>query len=97
MGLGVLRKIIVTQDSPPLHKQMQLEIVLCKEKGIYKFCAETPPSSLGLNHLRWTERQWKRVLWSDESTWKNGCRILRAKDEKTIQTVTNKKCKNQPL
>ena len=37
------------------------------------------------SHVRWTERQWKRVLWSDESTfqlgfWKNGC--LRAKDEK---------------
>ena len=35
--------------------------------------------------LIWTERQWKRVLWSDESTfqlvfWKNGHRILRAKD-----------------
>ena len=26
---------------------MELEIVLCKEEGIYEFCAETPPSSLG--------------------------------------------------
>ena len=39
------------------------------------------------SHLRWTERQWKRVLWSDESTFqlvfgKNGHRILCAKDEK---------------
>lgn len=37
-------------------------------------------------HLRWTERLWNRVLWSDESTFqlvfgKNGRRVLRAKDE----------------
>ena len=35
MGLGVLRKIIVTQHSLPLHQEMQLEIVLCKAEGIY--------------------------------------------------------------
>ena len=35
MGLGVLWKIIVTQHSPPLHQEMQLENVLCKEEGIY--------------------------------------------------------------
>ena len=47
MGSGVLWKIIVTQHSPPLHQEMQLEIVLCKEEGIYKFCTETLLSSLG--------------------------------------------------
>ena len=35
IGLGVLWKIIVTQHSPLLHKQMQLEIVLCREECIY--------------------------------------------------------------
>ena len=39
------------------------------------------------SHLRLTERQWKRVIWSDESTFqlvfgKNGNRIIHAKDEK---------------
>ena len=43
----------------------------------------------GRSHLRWTERQCKRVLWSDESTFqlffvKNGRWILHAKDEKGI-------------
>ena len=35
MGSGVLReKIIVTQHSPLLHQEMQLQIALCKEEGI---------------------------------------------------------------
>ena len=34
IGSGVLWKIIVTQHSPPLHPEMKLEIVLCKEEGI---------------------------------------------------------------
>ena len=86
MGSGVLWKIIVTQHSPPrMHQEMQLEIVLCKEEGIYSFCAETAVL-WAQSHLRWTERQWKRVLWSDESTFQlvfgKNRRILRAKDEK---------------
>ena len=28
-------EIIVTQHSPLLHQEMQFEIVLCKEEGIY--------------------------------------------------------------
>ena len=28
-------KVIVIQHSLPLHQEMQLEIVLCKEEGIY--------------------------------------------------------------
>ena len=48
MGFGVLWKIIVTHHSPPLHQEMQLEIVLCKEKGIYSFLRRNAqPSSLG--------------------------------------------------
>ena len=35
MGSGVLWKIIVTQLSLPLDQEMQLEIVLCKEEGLY--------------------------------------------------------------
>ena len=94
---GSTLKIIVTQHSLPLHQEMQLEIVLCKEEGIYKFCAEMPPSSLGRSHLRWTERQWKRVLWSDESTFQLVFFGFYVPKKKTIQTVTNEKCKNQPL
>ena len=30
MGSGVLWKILVTPHSPPLHQEMQTEIVLCK-------------------------------------------------------------------
>ena len=37
---------------------MQLEIVLCKEEGIYEFCAEMPPSSLGLKS---SDMDWKTV------------------------------------
>ena len=48
------------------------------------------------NHLRWTERQWKRVLWSDKSAfqhfrksgsmcqrWKRPSRLLPMKSAKT--------------
>ena len=97
MGSGVLWKITVTEHSLLLHHEMQLEIVFCKEEGIYSFCAETPLSSLG-----WTERQCKCVLWSDKSTFqlfwgKMDVGIYVPKMKKTIQTVTNEKCKNQPL
>ena len=60
-------KIIATQHSPPLHEGMQLEVVLCKEEGIYKFCAETAPSSLGPKS---SEMDRKTVeTWSDVSTF----------------------------
>ena len=53
------------------------------------------------SHLRWNDRQCKRVLWSDESTFqlvfgKNGSRILRAKDEKVHPDCYPQKCKNHP-
>ena len=34
--MGLLWQIIVTQHSLPLHQEMQLEIVLCKEIGIHE-------------------------------------------------------------
>ena len=79
MGSGVLWKIIVTQQSVAASRNATWNCIIAKRKAF--ICVETPPSS-----LRWTERQWKHVLWSDESTFqlvfgKNGRRILRAKDE----------------
>ena len=73
-------KMIVTQHSLPLHQEMQVEIVL------YIWCRNAT-SSWAQSHLRWTERQWKRVVWSDKSTFsacflENGHWILRAKEEK---------------
>ena len=58
---------------------MQLEIVLCKEKAIYSFWAEMPPSSLDPKSSEMD------VLWSDESTFQlvfGKIQILCAKDEK---------------
>ena len=73
-----------------------------KRKAFINFAQKCLRVLWARSHLRWTERQWKCVFWSDKSTFqlvfgKNGHRILRAKDEKAIQTVTNEKCKNQPL
>ena len=81
------RQYLLSLNSLPLHQEMQLEIVLCKEECIYLFCSEMPPSSLDRSHLRWTKRPWKRVLCFDKSTFQlvfgeNGCWILRAKDER---------------
>ena len=79
---------------------MQLEIVLCKVHT-FLFCAEMSPSSQ--SHLRWTKRRWKRVLWSDESTFqffwggKTDIGFYVPKMKKTIQTVTNEKSQNLPL
>ena len=53
-----------------------------------------------LSNLRWTERQWKCVLWSDESTFqlflgeKTDFGLYMPKIEKT---VTNEKWKKRPL
>lgn len=41
--------------------------ILLKEKTKHQFCAETTPSAQA--HVRWTERQWKDVLWSHKSTF----------------------------
>lgn len=68
MGFGALRKTVVTQHSLPLNLEMQPGTLLCKEEAMHQFYAETMQSSLGV-HVRWTETQWRHVLWSDESTF----------------------------
>ena len=78
IGSGVLWKIIVTQHSPPLHQEMQLELYHAKRKAFIHFVQKRCRVLWAPSHLRWTE------FWSDESFQpvfgKN--RILRAKDEK---------------
>ena len=68
-------------------KKCNLKLYYAKRKAFINFAPETPPSSLGPKSSEMDERQWKHVLWSDESTFqlvfgKNGRWILRAKDEK---------------
>ena len=89
MGSEVLWKIFVTQHSLRLHQEMQLEIVLCKEEGIYKFCPETPPSSLGPEMDRKTVETGslvRRVLISACFWEKTDIGFYVPKMEKTIQT-----------
>ena len=94
MDRGTKYKIIVTQHSPLLHQEMQLKIVLCKEeKTFINFVRNQRRVLWAWSHLRWTERQWKRDIWS----FKTDVGSYVQKMKKTIQTVTNKKCKNQPL
>ena len=67
----------------PLCEQLREPIA----KAIYQQHPETPLASLGPAHLRRTDAKWKSVLWSDESTFQivfgnDGCRVLRAKEEK---------------
>lgn len=38
-----------------------------QEEAICKHDPETPPSCLGKAHLKWTEAQWKTVLWSHKT------------------------------
>ena len=45
------------------------------------------PEILATSHLKWSDAQWKRVLWSDESAYQvvyrnNGHSVLQAKEEK---------------
>ena len=93
MGSGVLWKIFVTQHSPPLHQEMQLEIVLCKEAFI-KFAQKRHQVLWAQSHLRWTKKN-----YVNESTFqlvfgKNGRRILRAKDEKDHPDCYRRKVQN---
>ena len=68
-------------------KKCNLKLYYAKRKAFINFAQKRRRVLWARSHLRWTERQWKCVLWSDESTFqlvfgKNGRRILRAKDEK---------------
>ena len=82
-------------------QKCNLKLYYAKRKAFINFAQERRRVLWARSHLRGTESP-KRVLWSDESTFqlvfgKDGRRILRSKDEKTIQTVINEKCKNRPL
>ena len=64
-----------------------LKLYYAKRKAFINFTQKHSRVLWARSHLRWTERQWKRVLWSDEPTFqlvfgKNGRWILSAKDEK---------------
>ena len=91
MGSGVLWKITITLHSPPLHQEMQLEIVLCKEEGIYEFFPETPPSSLGPKS---SEMNQKTVKTSETSPYFS---LFFGKADIRFSVPKMKKHKNQLL
>ena len=80
-------------------KNCNLKLYYAKMKTFTHF-AQKPQSYLGPKSSEMEKRQWKHVLWSDESAYFWGKRMLHSlcqRWKKNIQTVTNKKCKNQPL
>ena len=67
--------------------QAQFKTLPCKVKAIYQQHPESQPDSRARAHRRWTDEQWKSVMWSDESTFQivfgnHGRRVLQAKEEK---------------
>ena len=76
-----------------------LKLYFAKRKAFIHFEQKCHQVLWAPNHLSWTERQWKRVLWSDESTfqlvfgknrhrfmcqiWKRPSRLLPTKSAKT--------------
>ena len=67
-------------------KKCSLKLYYAKRKAFIHFAQKSHQVLWARSHLRWMERQWKRVLWSGESTfqlvfWKNRRRILRPKDQ----------------
>ena len=70
---------------------VELKLYSAKRKAYINF-AQKRQVIWARIHLRWTERQWKRVLWSDESTFqlvfgKNRHQIICANDEKRYRKV----------
>ena len=66
--------------------KFNLKLYYAKRKAFNNFAQKRCRVLWAQSHLRWTERQWQRVLSSDECTFqlvfgKNGRRILHAKDE----------------
>ena len=94
--LGVLRKIIVTQHCLPLHQEMALEIVLCKEAFInftQKRCwvlwtqSHGPKNSLNVfsgQTVHISACFWeKRMSDFTSQRWKRPSRLLSTKSAKT--------------
>ena len=85
-------------------KKCYLKLHYAKRKEFINFVQKRRQVLWAWSHLRWTERQWERVLWSDESTFqlvfgKNGTSdsMYQRWKRPTNKIVTNEKCKNQPL
>ena len=83
-------------------KKCNLKLYYAKEEGIYSFCAETSLFSWARSHLRWTENSGN--MFSGQTSphfslflGKKEVGFYVPKMKKTIQTVTNEKCKKQPL
>ncbi len=69
-----------------IHK-CQLKLYCAKRKPYVNSVQKHRRLLWARRHLGWTITQWKRVLWSDESVFqvffgRNGCRVLRTKEEK---------------
>ncbi len=69
-----------------IHK-CQLKLYCAKRKPYVNSVQKRHRLLWARRHLGWTITQWKRVLWSDESVFqvffgRNGCRVLRTKEEK---------------
>ena len=97
----VLWKIVVTQHSLPLHQEMQLEIVICKDNLKKKFLHRTPsslgPKSSEMEKTVKTCSLVRRVHISACFWKKTDIRFYVPKMKYTLYAVTNEKCKNQPL
>ena len=50
-------------------RKRNLELYCAKRKAFINFTQKCHRVLWALSHLRWTERRWKRLLWSDESTF----------------------------
>ncbi len=76
-----------TTISSYVHPQCQLKLYCAKRKPYVNSVQKRRQLLWARRHLGWTITQWKRVLWSDESVFqvffgRNGCRVLRTKEEK---------------
>ena len=82
-------------------KECNLKLYYAKRKAFINFAQKCRRVLWARSHLRWIERQWKCVLWSDNPHFslflgKTDIGFYVPKLKKTIQTVKNGKCKNQP-
>ena len=101
MGSGVFWKITVTQHSPPLHQQIQLEIVMQSLLiNCINFAQKHRRVELRAEMARKTEKCRKyslvRRVHISACFWKK-TDVGFYMPKRTIQTVTNEKCKKQSL